>query len=112
MWRKLEIKNVGRIRKCVGEFEITMHKVLPYGKMKVKVYEASDKTFTAYTDIQIIRKFDGCPEGSVGFGKTEEQALEDCINWFNTIVDEDYPQKDYPEGLSKEHIEYTDPSDF
>lgn len=105
-------KNVDAIEKCVAEFQIWMQEILPYGKMKIKIYENQKGVFYGYTDIRIIRKFDGSPEGAVGHGKTIDEALSDTIEYFMKMVEEDYPQSDYPTGLKEEDIEYSEYSDF
>ncbi len=68
--------------------------------------------YTGNTDIQIKRKFDGSFECAVGFGNNIEEALKDTIDWFNKMLEEDYPIDSYPEGLSEADIEYLDSSDF
>lgn len=112
MWKDLKIDDVGAIEKCVAEFQVWMQLILPYGKMKIKVFENQDSLFIGYTDVKIIRKFDGSPEGAVGHGKTIDEALIDTIRYFMEIVKEDYPQEKYPEGLPEESIEYSDFNDF
>lgn len=112
MWRDVNIEYVGAIEKCVAEFQVWMIEILPYAKMKVKVYEGADYTYTGYTDVRIIRKFDGAPQGAVGYGKTIDEALIDTINYFVQMVKEDYPKSEYPNGLSESDIEYTEYSDF
>ena len=112
MWHELEVEQVSKIRKCVGEFEVWMHQILPYGKMKIKIHEEQNKTYTGKTDICIKRKFDGQAECAVGFGESIEEALEETIIWFKKMVEEDYPTSEYPMGLEAEHIEYSEYSDF
>lgn len=112
MWKKVKIVGIEKIEKCVAEFQISMHTILPYGKMKIKIYEDQEGSITGRTDIGVKRKFDGEVEYAVGYGKTVEEALEDTINWFLNMVREDYPIESYPEGLSEEDIEYVEFSDF
>lgn len=107
MWKKISIDKVGSIEKMVGEFEIWMPEMLPYAKMKIKVYEDRNGKYTGYTDVRIIRKFDGSPEGAVGWGNSVEEALENTINYFIEMVEEDYAGR-----LEEENIEYTEYSDF
>lgn len=38
-------------------------------KIKIKIYEDQDKTYTGITDVRVRRKFDGEFEGGVGYGK-------------------------------------------
>ena len=112
MWKDIKIDKVGVIEKCVAEFHVWSSQVLPYGKMKVKIFERQDGSFTGYTDVRIIRKFDNTPEAAVGFGKSIEEALTDTVNYFMQMVEMDYPKDEYPHGLSESDIEYTDYSDF
>ena len=112
MWHELKISQVEKIEKCVAEYQIWMHTVLPYGKLKIKIYEDQDKTYTGITDVRVRRKFDGEFEGGVGYGKSIEEALEDTIGWFLQVVDMDYPIADYPDGLTENDIEYVGYSDF
>ena len=38
MWKDLKIDGVGAVEKCVAEFQVWMQPILPYGKMKVKIF--------------------------------------------------------------------------
>ena len=42
MMNDLKIDGIDAIEKCVGEFQIRAQGILPYGKMKVKIYENKD----------------------------------------------------------------------
>jgi hypothetical protein len=112
MWKKLKIENIGAIERCVAEFQVWSNNILPYGKMKIKIYERQNGTFLGYTDIRVIRKFDNMPEGAVGHGSSIEEALTDTINYFMQMVKEDYPENEYPNGLSEDNIQYSDFCDF
>ena len=112
MWYDIKNNKISKIEKLAGEYEIWMIGVLPYGKMKVKIYEAENRTFSGRTNIQIKRKFDGMPEAAVGFGKTIEETIEDVVEWFLKMQQEDYSEKQYPEGIPEEAIEYVDLQDF
>ena len=106
MWHDLDIDNVVKIEKSVAEFVIWMP-ILPYAKMKIKIYEDQSGGFTGSTDLRIKRKFDGSPEGAIGWGGTIEETLEDTINYFNEILKQD----GFTE-LTPEDIEYSEWSDF
>lgn len=112
MWKNIKIDRIGAIEKCVAEFQIWANNVLPYGKMKIKIFEQQDGSFLGYTDVKIIRKFDNISEAAVGHGISEEEALTDTINYFMHMVKMDYPEDEYPNGLSESDIEYADYSDF
>ena len=107
MWHDLHIKNVSCIEKTVAEFTVTMIPILPYAKMKVKVYERQSGNFIGITDLAIKRKFDGCPERAVGYGDTIEETLEDTILYFSKMLSQD----GYTE-LTEEDIDYAEWSDF
>ena len=109
MWKDIKLKYDGCIRKLAGEFEVSMPAVLPYAKMKVRVYEEDNGRFTGRTDVLLIRKTDGSPEGAVGFGATVDEALEDTINCFIGMLEEDY--KGVPH-LGYNDIGYAEVSDF
>ena len=112
MWHDLKIDRVDKIEKCVGEYQIRIHTVLPYEKVKIKIYESQDRTYTGVADVSIKRKSDEEFETVAGFGNSVEEALEDTIRWFLQIVDSDYPGEEYPYGLSGEEIEHAEYSDF
>ena len=112
MWNDLKFSKVEKIEKCIAEYQVWMLTLLPYGKVKIRIYEGQDRTYTGITDIHIRRKFDGGFEAAVGFGKSEEEALQDTIKYFIEIINEDYPSEEYPHGLSEQDIEYAECSDF
>lgn len=107
MWKNIEIKNVSAIEKTVAEFTIWMIGVLPYAKMKVKIYESKSGKYTGMTDLRIKRKFDGSPESAIGHGNSVEEALEDTIKYFNSMLKEDGLEQ-----LTEGDIEYSEYSDF
>lgn len=111
-WKLIELGEMIKIEKCVGKYQISMHTVLPYGKMKIKIYEDQESLFSGRTDVCVKRKFDGETECAVGFGKTEAEALEDTIKHFLNMIQEDYPKEKHPNGLAEEDIEYADYFDF
>lgn len=107
MWHELKIENVGAIEKTVAEFTIWMVAILPYAKMKVKIYEDQSGNYTGMTDLRIKRKFDGSPESAIGHGDSIEAALEDTIRYFNKML-----KIDGFDQLSEDDIEYSEYSDF
>jgi len=107
MWKDINNDFVGNIEKLSAEFQVWMVNVLPYAKMKVRVYENQYGKYVGYSDVRIIRKFDNTPEGAVGYGDSVDIALENTINCFVQIVKEDYPN-----GLVENDIEYAEWSDF
>ncbi len=107
MWHNLKLENVGKIEKTVAEFIIWMIDILPYAKMKVKIYENQSGEYTGITDLRIKRKFDGSPESVIGYGSSIEEALEDTIKYFNTMLKEDGFDR-----LTEDNIENSESSDF
>lgn len=107
MWKNINVDQVGNIEKMVGEFLIWMPELLPYAKMKIKIYENRDGKYTGYTDVRILRVYDKTPEGAVGFGNSVEVALEQTLKNFVEIAMLDYSGK-----LEDKDIEYSDWSDF
>lgn len=107
MWHDLHITNVGRIEKTVAEFTVTMIPILPYAKMKVKIYESQSGNFTGMTDLAIKRKFDGYPQCAIGHGNTIEETLEDTIINFKEMLSDD----GFTE-LTEDDISYAEWSDF
>ncbi|ATX14381.1 hypothetical protein KX067_004651 [Escherichia coli] len=111
-WHQMKIRSVSKVEKVEAEFVIWMFGVIPSAKVKIKIRESQDGSYMGITNVMIKRKFDDCPEGAIGWGKTVDEALENTINNFLAILDSDYPRELYPDGLSDEHIEYMDHSDF
>ncbi|EAB3051407.1 hypothetical protein D7C05_17775 [Salmonella enterica] len=107
MWQNIKIENVSKIEKTVAEFTVWMIGVLPYAKMKVKIFESNSGCYTGKTDLQIKRKFDGTPECAIGHGDTIEDSLENTIKYFNQMLKEDSLEK-----LTEDDIEYSEYSDF
>ncbi|OCG15510.1 hypothetical protein A9G28_00750 [Gilliamella sp. Fer1-1] len=106
MWHDLIIDNVVKIEKSVAEFVIWMP-ILPYAKMKIKIYESSSRRYTGMTDLAIKRKFDRYPENGLGSGDTVEEALKNTLKNFNAMLTEDGFEE-----LTPEDIEYSEWSDF
>ncbi|XWJ91309.1 hypothetical protein ACRARH_03500 [Phytobacter ursingii] len=107
MWQNIKIENVSKIEKTVAEFTVWMIGVLPYAKMKVKIYESQSGLYTGMTDLRIKRKFDGSPESAIGHGNSIEEALEDTIKYFNSML-----KTDGIDELIEGDIEYSEWSDF
>ena len=102
MWHGLKLERVGKIEKTAAEFTVWMSTVLPYAKMKVKIYESQSGQYTG-----IKRKFDGSPESAIGHGNSIEEALEDTIKYFNEML-----KIDGLDELTEDDIEYSEWSDF
>lgn len=107
MWHNLKLEKLSDIEKTVAEFTVWMEEILPSGKMKIKIYESQSGSYMGMTDLRIKRKFDGCPEGAIGAGKTIDATLVDTINYFKEMLKEDGLDK-----LTEEDIEHSAYSDF
>ena len=95
MSKNIRCEGIAKIEKLVGEYDIWELEKSPYGKFKIKIFQEKENLYVGYTNIHVIDE-SGSFEGAVGFGKTEEEALEDTI-------------KEYLEKVSwKEHWEETD----
>ncbi|OOM72227.1 hypothetical protein [Clostridium sp. BL-8] len=103
-WRNIKIKGIGNIEKCVGEFNVTETLKTPYGKFKVKVYERQNGKYVGYTNLQ-LKDEEGCAFAGVGHGETIEQALQDTIEYFLSMINE-------KQSLNEEDFECSDPFDF
>lgn len=112
MWKDIKIDKVDDVEKLVGEYIIWMHDILPYGKMKVHVYEGQDGKFTGNTDVRIISRIDNTPQGGLGFGIDIDAALEDTINNFLEIFNDNASEVQRKNGLAGNEIQYADSSDF
>ena len=53
MWHDLKFSKVEKIEKCIAEYQVWMITLLPYGKVKIRIYEGQDRTYTGITDIHI-----------------------------------------------------------
>lgn len=114
MWMdiKSKINDVNYMERRVEEYIVWMPSVLPCEKMKIKITKSNSDFYTGATNVLIIRKYDNYPEGAGGGGRTTEEALESVISNFLEMVNEDYPKKDYPEGIPQGAIKFAEYSDF
>ena len=103
-WQNFEIKGIGNIEKCVGEFNIFETLNTPYGKFKIKIYERKNGKYVGYTNLQIKDK-DGCALAGVGHGETIDEALKDTIEYFLDMIDEN-------KNICEDIFECSDPFDF
>lgn len=74
-------QGIAKIEKLVAEYNIWELNIIPYAKFKIKIFKSSDHTYSGYSNIHIADEIGdfGC---AVGYGKTEEEALEDTISEF------------------------------
>lgn len=107
MWHNLKLEKLSGIDKIVAEFTVWMEEILPSGKVKIKIYENQNSTYIGTTDLMIKRKFDGHPQYATGAGETVDEALEDKIHYFNSML-----KKDGLNELTEDDIEYAEYPDF
>lgn len=95
---------IAKIEKFVAEYNIWELNIIPSAKFKIKIYESSDHTYTGYTNIHIA---DGLGDFccAVGYGKTQEIALENTISEFFKLT----ARKNIWE---EQDFRYADSSDF
>ena len=83
-WKKIEVEGIARIEKCVAEFVVWESYKVPYGgKFKVKIFER-EASFVGFTNLSVKDK----EEGSVGYGLSIEEALEDTLINFMEVLDQ------------------------
>ena len=104
MWKNIKRQGIAKIEKLVAEYNIQEYNIIPYAKFKIRIYEDQDHTFVGYTNIHIVDEI-GHFYCAVGYGKTEEEALEDTISeFFNATARKSiWEEKDF---------QYADPYDF
>ena len=114
MWTdiKMRIDEVSDIARSVEEFFVWLQDILPYGKMKIKIIDRGMGFYEGYTDVQVIRKSDNCPEGAYAKGNTVEETLEKTVQKFLEIVATEYPEKKKNEVLSETSIRYIEYYNF
>ena len=98
-WKSVKITGINSIDKLVSEFNVSAFSLLgdlfdegeeiPYAGFKVRIYETQDEQngYVSYMNLK-IKETDGGYEGAIGYGKTEQAALEDIINNFISKIDD------------------------
>lgn len=74
-----------KIEKLVGEYNIWELEKTPYAKFKIKVYVNENGSYSGYTNLQIIDE-NGDFYCAVGWGETQEMALNDTLNNFSEML--------------------------
>ena len=103
-WKKIKINGIVKIERLIDEFEIWEYNKIPYGKFKVRVYEAPDGCFIGRTNLMVVDKTNDFCAG-VGHGETVCEALYDTIRYFYSLIDE-------VDDLSPKCFKYVDTVDF
>lgn len=103
MWND-RYQGIAKIEKLVAEYNIWELNITPYVKFKIKIYESLEHTYTGYTNIQIADGL-GDFQCAVGYGRTQEEALEDTISEFFKLT----ARKDTWE---EQDFQYADSCDF
>ena len=104
MWYDIKHQGIAKIEKVVAEYNIWELNIIPCAKFRIKIYESPDHTYIGCTNIHLA---DGLGDfcGAIGYGKTEEEALEDTISEFFKMA----ARKDVWE---EKDFQYADPYDF
>ena len=104
MWKNIRCKGIASIEKLVGEYNIWELEKSPYGKFKIKIYQKKENFYAGYTNIHVLDE-SGSFEGAVGYGKTEEEALEDTIKEYLEKVS-------WKENWEESDFQWAESSDF
>ena len=103
-WKKINLSGIIKIERAVEEFEVWELNKIPYGKFKVKVYESQEGLYTGRTNIMVGDKTNDFYVG-IGKGKTVQEALQDTIRYFYSMVEE-------VDNLTEESFRYVDSIEF
>lgn len=103
-WKNIKINGIVKIDRLVDEFEVWEFNKIPYGKFKIKIFEAADGKFTGRTNLMVIDTTNSFCAG-VGYGNTVSEALEDTIRYFYSLIEE-------VGNLTEECFKYVDIDDF
>lgn len=104
VWKNFKRNGIARIEKLVGEYNIWELNKSPYGKFKIKIFENSDNIYSGYTNILIADEL-GDFYCAVGYGKSEDEALENTIAEF-------YKMTERKEKWEEADFQCADPYDF
>ena len=106
MWKNINISYVQAIEKRVGEFEICMNSLFPYGKCRVKIFEKQNGEYYGYSDIRIKNTENNSYDDIKCYGKTIDEVLDKLIEKFTEMNEK------YPEGLDEDDIMYLEWYEF
>ena len=104
MWSDIKCQGIAKIEKVVAEYNIWELNIIPCAKFKIKILESADHKYTGYTNILIADEL-GFFYGAVGYGDTEDDALEDTISEF-------FKMTARKEKWEEEDFQYADSYDF
>lgn len=106
MWKNTDIPYVQAIEKCVGEFEICISSLFPYGKCKVKIFEKQNGEYYGYSDIRIKNNANNAYDNIKCYGNTSDEVLDKLMEVFVKMNEK------YPEGLDEDDIKYLEWYEF
>lgn len=101
------------IDKVVAEYRLKATHVFPYGVCKVRVRLSFGETqYFAMPNIGVIDRTNGwyTEDGTVGFGNTIEEALDDLLTNFIELIYQ--YEKKFGRKLTNEDYCYSDSDDF
>src|SRR4051812_16923445 len=86
-WRETDFQGCRAIGRLAAIFEIgpPLPEPLPFHSFKVKVVERRDGTFAAHLNVAVVGE-DSMPDALAGLGSTVDEALDDALHWFWTVV--------------------------
>lgn len=88
----------------MGEYNIWELYKSPCAKFKIKIFQIGNNDYTGYTNILIADEI-GDYYCALGYGSTEEEALEETIEAF-------FEMTSRKEEWNEEDFQYADPFDF
>lgn len=98
------MREIEKIEKLIGEYDIWELEKTPYAKFKIKIFRDSFGVYNGYTNLKVIDEIGNFYCG-LGTGKTEEEALEDTLsNFFERLCRKDV--------WEEEDFQCSEPYDF
>ncbi|MCR5385342.1 MAG: hypothetical protein K6E72_12025 [Saccharofermentans sp.] len=103
-WKDYSNNQIVKIERLAQEFEVWELKRIPYGKMKIRIYESQNGNYMGRTNL-MVKDSAGSYNPGIGHGQTVVGALDDTINDF-------FSQLDNIIEIKESDFQYVDPMDF